>query len=411
MARPELPIGTWGRIRTEKLGPNRFRARTRFRDYDGKTRDIEATDTTGPAAERALKVKLRDRTTPNDDEITRETRVTRLAELWIEEITTEERIAPQTIHRYETSVRTAILPALGNLRIREASVGRLDRFLRDIAKDRPSAAKGAKVVLGQMFALAVRHGAIPTNPIRDTGRLRKPRRTVVALSDEHLQAVRTAIRDWQRPIPGKPGPRHTGDLADIVDLMLATGARIGEILALRWEDLNLAAERPTLTIRGTLVFVKGKGFFRQPWTKSDAGYRMVVLPRFAVGMILDRKLAAADNPHDAIFASRRGTWLSPNNVRRQWRQARADTDLAWVTPHTFRKTVATLIKQETDTKAPRPSSDTPAKRSPTPTTSPSPSKHRTSPTYSNASAPPRTADPHQHHTAMHTDDKRGCRPG
>ncbi|WP_329109463.1 site-specific integrase [Micromonospora sp. NBC_01699] len=60
---------------------------------------------------------------------------------------------------------------------------------------------------------------------------------------------------------------------------------------------------------------------------------------------------AADNPHDAIFASRRGTWLSPNNVHRQWRQARADADLAWVTPHTFRKTVATLIREETDTKS------------------------------------------------------------
>ncbi|TCB87728.1 site-specific integrase [Micromonospora zingiberis] len=351
MARPELPIGTSGKIRTERLGPGRFRARARFRDYDGVTRDIEVTDTTGPAAVRALKVKLRDRSTPNDDEITRETRISRLADLWIEEITAEERITSQTIHRYQTSVRTAILPALGNLRIREASVGRLDRFLRDIAKDRPSAAKGVKVVLSQMFALAVRHGAIPTNPVRDTGRLRKPRRTVVALTDEHLQAVRTAIRDWQQPVPGKPGPRHTGDLADIVDLMLATGARIGEILALRWEDLDLAVERPTLTICGTLVYVKGQGIFRQPWTKSDAGYRMLVLPRFAVGMLLARKLMAADNPHDAIFASRRGTWLSPNNVRRQWRQARADTDLDWVTPHTFRKTVATLIKEETDTKS------------------------------------------------------------
>ena len=351
MARPELPIGTAGKIRTEKLGPGRFRARVRFRDYDGVTRDIEVTDTTGPAAVRALKVKIRDRSTPNDDEISRETRISALAELWVEEITAEERIAVQTIHRYQASLRTTILPALGNLRIREATVGRLDRFLRDIAKDRPSAAKGVKVVLGQMFALAVRHGAIPSNPVRDTGRLRKPRRQVVALTDEGLQSVRKAIRDWQQPTPGKPGPRHTGDLADFVDLMLATGARIGEILALRWEDLDLAAARPTLTICGTLVYVKGHGIFRQPWTKSDAGYRMLVLPRFAVGMLMARKVTAADNPHDAIFASRRGTWLSPNNVRRQWRQARADTDLDWVTPHSFRKTVATLIKEEADTKS------------------------------------------------------------
>ncbi len=317
MARPPLPVGTWGAIRTEKLGPNRHRARARFRDYDGKTRDAEATGATGPAATRALQAKLRDRIAPNDDEITRETRISRLVELWIEEITSEERIAPQTIQRYQTSTRTAILPALGDLRIREASVGRLDRLLRDIARDRPSAAKGVKVALGQMFALAVRHGAIPTNPVRDTSRIRKPRRKVVALTDQNLQTVRAAIRQWQQPVPGKPGPRHTGDLADIVDLMLATGARIGEILALRWEDLNLAAERPTLTICGTLVFVKGKGFFRQPWTKSDAGYRMITLPRFAVGMLLARKVIAADNPHNAILASRRGTWLSPNNIRRQ----------------------------------------------------------------------------------------------
>lgn len=351
MARPPLPVGTWGKIRTEKLGPNRFCARVRYRDYDGKTRDIEATDTTGPAAVTALKLKLRDRTTPNDDEITRDTHVSQLAKLWVDEITEEQRLAPQTIDRYKTSLRTAIVPRLGNLRIREASVGRLDRFLRAIAKDHPSSAKGAKVVLGQMFALAVRHNAIPTNPVRETGRLRKPRRTVTALTTENLETVRSIIRTWQQPIPGKPGPRHTGDLADIVDLMLATGARIGEILALRWDDIDLTATRPTLTIRSTLVHIKGLGIVQQEWTKSDAGYRRIVLPRFAVAMLMARDINATDNTPDAIFASRRGTWLSPNNVRRQWRQARAATDLNWVTPHTFRKTVATLIDKEADTKS------------------------------------------------------------
>jgi integrase len=350
VGRPELPLGTWGNIRTEKLGPGRFCARARFRDYDGKTRDVEATDTTGPAAIRALKMRLRDRCTPTDGDITRETRVRILGELWLDEVLAEERLAVQTLQRYETSLRSAILPALGNLRIREATVGRLDKFLRAIAKDRPSAAKGVKVVLSQMFALAVRHGALTSNPVRDTGRLRKPRRKVVALTDEHLQAVRTAIHQWQQPVPGKSGPRHSGDLAGVVDLMLATGARIGEILAVRWHDLDLGAQRPTLTISGTIVFVKGHGHIRQDWPKTHASHRTIVLPRFAVAMLLGRKLNAPESPYDAVFASRRGTWLSPNNVRRQWRQARADTNLTWVTPHTFRRTVATLIDKETDTK-------------------------------------------------------------
>ncbi|MEU1811080.1 tyrosine-type recombinase/integrase [Micromonospora aurantiaca (nom. illeg.)] len=346
MARPPLPIGTWGAIRTEKLGLNRYCARARFRDHDGKTRDVEATDTTGPAAIRALKIKLRDRVAPNDDEITRETHISALAALWLEEIVAEERISPQSISRYEISVRVSIVPALGNLRVREATAGRLDKFLRKIAEDRPSAAKTAKVVLGQMLALAVRRGALTTNPIHDTGQLRKPHKKVVALERGQLDDVRSAIRKWQQPTPGKSGPRPTSDLADIVDLMLATGARIGEILALRWEDLDLTAEHPVLTICGTIIYIKGKGFSRQDWTKTDAGYRSVVLPRFAVGMLIARKLTAADNPRDAIFPSRRGTWLSPANVRRQWRAARADTGLEWVTPHTFRKTVATLIDKE-----------------------------------------------------------------
>lgn len=350
MARPELPVGTWGKIRTERLGPKRFRARTRFRDYDGKTRDVEATDTTGPAAIRALKVKLRDRSAPSNDEITRDTRVTKLAELWLEEITDEERLAPQSIDRYTGVLRTRILTALGDLRIREATAGRIDRFLRNLAKTHAATAKTAKVILSQMFNLAVRHEAITTNPVREAGRIhKKTRNKVRVLTPDHLHDVRAAIRRWQEPVPGKPGPRHTGDLADMVDLMLATGARIGEVLALRWQDLDLDGARPSLTICGIIVYVKGKGFFRQEWTKSDAGYRTVVLPQFAVGMLLARALSAVENPNDAIFASRRGTWLSPHNMRRQWRQARADTGLGWVVPHTFRKTVATLIHDEADT--------------------------------------------------------------
>jgi len=350
MARPPLPIGTWGKIRTEKLGPNRHCARARFRDYDGVTRDVQATGPTGPAAIRALQAKLRDRIAPNDDEITRETYVNTLADLWLAEIIAEERITPQTIDTYTASLRIVIRPAIGNLRLRESTVGRLDKMFRTVAADRPSLAKKAKVTAGQMFALAVRRGALATNSVRETGRIRKPRRTVVALEPEQLEAVRAAVRNWQEPTPGKPGPRHNGDLADIVDLLFATGARIGEVLALRWEDVDLAAEHPTLTICGTIVYVKGKGFFRQEWPKTAAGYRIVVLPRFAVAMLLARKITAVDNPHDAIFASRRGTWLSPQNVRRQWGQARADTGLEWVTPHTARKTVASLIDKEADAK-------------------------------------------------------------
>jgi hypothetical protein len=79
-------------------------------------------------------------------------------------------------------------------------------------------------------------------------------------------------------------------MADIIDLMLATGARIGEILAVRWVDVALDAARPTLTINGTIKTEPGRGTYRKPSPKSDASVRTVVLPDFSIA-VLRRRLA------------------------------------------------------------------------------------------------------------------------
>ena len=65
-------------------------------------------------------------------------------------------------------------------------------------------------------------------------------------------------------------------------------------------------------------------------------------------MLKRRRAAARENPHDAVFPTRNGTAQQVNNVERRWRQVRKDTGLGWVTPHTFRKTVATLISERVD---------------------------------------------------------------
>ena len=49
MARPPLPLGTWGTITTEKIRDGSYRALTRFRDTDGNTRRVTAT---GPSNDR-----------------------------------------------------------------------------------------------------------------------------------------------------------------------------------------------------------------------------------------------------------------------------------------------------------------------------------------------------------------------
>ncbi len=70
-----------------------------------------------------------------------------------------------------------------------------------------------------------------------------------------------------------------------------------------------------------------------------------MLPDFAIAVLKCRRSAGRENPNDAVFPPRNGTWQQVNNVERRWRQIRKDTGLDWVTPHTFRKTVATLISE------------------------------------------------------------------
>lgn len=156
----------------------------------------------------------------------------------------------------------------------------------------------------------------------------------------------------------RPGPRPTTDLQDAVDLILGTGCRIGEIGALVFPEIvfpeiDLAVTSPTLTVSGTIITETGVGTYRQSWAKTTAGYRTLYLPPFAVGLLLRRRVENHANPHDAVFPTRRGTWRQVSNWERMWNQVVDGTAFDWVTFHTFRRSVATLIDREVGIEAAR----------------------------------------------------------
>lgn len=345
--RPPTPVGTWGTIRTYHVREGAHRSRTRIRDKDGVTREVSATGTTRAAAERALRQKLVDRRAPTREGITADTTIARLARLWLAFLRDEGRIEATTINEYERVLTKVVIPELGGLRLREVSTSRLDLFLVRLRAVSASRQRKTKVVLSAMLGLAVRHDALALNPVQQTSRVHREKSETRSLSAQDLMTVREAVRAWSTE--QRSGPKATTDMADIIDMMLATGARIGEILALRWVNITLDAPRPAATITGTIKTEPGKGTYRKASPKSDSSVRTVALPAFAVNILRRQRSSAVNNPLDAVFPTRNGTWQQVNNVERRWRQIRAGTGLDWVTPHTFRKTVATLISEQVDT--------------------------------------------------------------
>jgi integrase len=119
-------------------------------------------------------------------------------------------------------------------------------------------------------------------------------------------------------------------MADIIELMFATGARIGEVLALRWRDIDLRAR--TVEINATIKTEPGFGTHR----KALAHSRLVGLPESAVLVLGTRRHRMTNSVNDAVFRTRNGAWLQVNNVERRWRQIRRKAGLDWISPDMFR---------------------------------------------------------------------------
>lgn len=158
-------------------------------------------------------------------------------------------------------------------------------------------------------------------------------------------AIRTGISVWeQRPITA--GPRPDGQLGQVVELLLGTSARIGEALAIRLSDLDLEAPIPAVRISGTIVSRKGEPTHRQDHPKTARSVRRIALPDFALRAVRARLARIRFvHPEALLFSTRVGTPHTTNNIRRQLRDVMEQAGVPGVTPHRFRRTVATVINE------------------------------------------------------------------
>ncbi|MDQ4500740.1 tyrosine-type recombinase/integrase [Sinomonas sp. ASV322] len=345
MSRPRVTIGTYGEITTRRRPSGLVEARTRYRDWDGVARLVQASAASAAAATRALKAKCAERNllAPTAGTLAPDSPFPDLVAYWLEDIDLEGRLATATRQLYERDMRTLVLPAFAGLTLREIGVARCDQFLKQLAKQSYAKAKHARVVLRLALALAVRHEVLPRNPVDHVARLHRPGQVPDALSAAEVDAIRAAIAYWEagRPVSG---PKPDGQLGAIVEVMLGTSARIGEVLAIRRRDIDLTV--PSIRICGTIVSPRGEPTVRQDHPKTAKSRRTVKIPSFTASAVRRRLLQLGTiDPEALLFCYREGTPLTTNNVRRQLRHVMDLAGLSGVTPHKFRRTVATAINE------------------------------------------------------------------
>ncbi|GAA1242738.1 site-specific recombinase XerD [Oryzihumus leptocrescens] len=342
MARLPLALGSWGEISVVPLKDAEgqatgYRARTRFRDLDGKVRLVERSGRSQTAARTELKKHLNDRTRlSSEGDLSGMDTFAKAADLWmikIERMVREGRRSPGTRETYRRQLTAHVLPALGQLRLVEITTPLLDRFVsRLVDQVGPATARTSRTIVSGVLGMAVRQGAIVSNPVRELERVEgKRRRDPRALTEDERREWFAKLRLDQRAVDF--------DLVDFSLFLLATGLRIGEALAVLWEEVDL--ETGSINVTSTMIRVTGEGLIRKG-TKSVSGQRRLLLPTWAVEMLRQRWLRGArlDMP---VMHNLDGGFRDPHNTRTQLRSAAKRICFDWVTPHVFRKTCATIL--------------------------------------------------------------------
>ena len=264
-----------GTIQSRSPGSYRIRYSLGSDPVTGKRRWATATVRgTKKDAERELTRRLRTVDTGEHVDPSRMT-VADWLKLWLASTQTE--VSPKSHERYAEIVRCYLVPTLGTIGLQRLTPSDIQRAYNSFGQRNPSPRTRRHIhrILKSALARAVEQQALARNPADALKRLPKvERKPIAALTVEQSQRLLTTIR-------------HTTTYWPVM-LALATGLRRGEILALRWKNVDLAAG----AIRVVQSLEQTKAGLRFKSTKSEKG-RGVALPSFAIAELCRYKQAQA----------------------------------------------------------------------------------------------------------------------
>jgi site-specific recombinase XerD len=224
--------------------------------------------------------------------------------------------------RFAARARVTDPAAVDHLLLRRFLAQLRTRGLADSSIARKAAA------LRACFRLLARRRLIPTNPAADLGAPRGPRRLPVVLKQRQVEVLLA-----------RPEPRDAVGLRDraILELLYATGMRVGELCGLRLGDVDL---------RSQVAWVHGKGG-KERLVPFGEPARAALREYLAEGRALMLPEAADRDPADdqrALFFNRRRRPITTRDVRGMIDGYRRVLDVPRGTsPHALRHSFATHL--------------------------------------------------------------------
>lgn len=353
--RKPLPVGAHGHIRVKELRPKLHEARCLYRDLDGVVRHPSARGRSKAAAAHALLERIQEMAAAaRAGEVTRESRFRQVVDMWLEDLDHKVEHAGRahtTARTYKSYLTVHIVPRFGQLQLREMTAAAVDEFIKKIRREMGyESAKKVKSIISAISDFAIRRGAKSwDNPTKAVEEITAgPAEDVVAMTADQVADMLRKMRAYACQLDeerdGRAAHRNIvwHSLPELAEAMLATGVRIGEVLALSGDDVIRADDgRVLVNVDAHLVWAKKLGVLREPGRKSGQPALLLEVPAWSRPMFLRRKLAAAG----PLFPSAAGTWLDANNVNKRLREVMKATGLEWVTSHVWRHTVATLLDE------------------------------------------------------------------
>lgn len=253
-------------------------------------------------------------------------------------VSVEQTLRYNTYFQYTQMTKQYIVPYLGHLKLREVKPEHIQKMYNEMAKQ----GKGYRTIhlghaiLHRALVQAVKLGLINRNP-DDATIPPKPKKKEMQFLDEG---------QVQRLLITAEGMKDR--FYALYYLAIATGMRLGEILGLKWDDLDL--EQGILKVQRQLTKCKHGFEFIAPKTK--AGMRQIDLGSNTIEVLKQHrehqhteKLIAGDSwlDHNMVFPSTIGTPMNRSNLSKKYKAVLKNAELPPIRFHDLRHTAASLM--------------------------------------------------------------------